>query len=78
MLMYRITVYGCRLITIDRIVHAFGLVYAYTYKYTEQVLSGSQNPNDSISRCRLIIHSFIQTISMAPLQVHYYSEALPT
>jgi len=24
------------------------------------------------------IHSFIQAISIAPLQVHYYSEALPT
>ena len=24
------------------------------------------------------IHSFIQTISIAPLQAHYYSEALPT
>jgi len=24
------------------------------------------------------IHSFIQTISIVPLQVHYYSEALPT
>src|SRR6218665_400227 len=24
------------------------------------------------------IHSFIQTISIAPLQVHFYSEALPT
>ena len=24
------------------------------------------------------IHSFIQTISMVPLQVHVYSEALPT
>src|SRR6218665_951508 len=24
------------------------------------------------------IHSFIQTISIAPLQVHYYSEVLPT
>jgi len=24
------------------------------------------------------IHSFIQAISLAPLQVHYYSEALPT
>jgi len=27
---------------------------------------------------RRIRHSFIQTISIAPLQVHYYSEALPT
>src|SRR6218665_2416177 len=26
----------------------------------------------------LFIHSFIQTISITPLQVHYYSEALPT
>jgi len=25
-----------------------------------------------------LIHSFIQAISIAPLQVHYYSEALPT
>ena len=25
-----------------------------------------------------IIHSFIHSISIAPLQVHYYSEALPT
>jgi len=25
-----------------------------------------------------MIHSFIQTISIAPLQVHYYSEALST
>src|SRR6218665_542100 len=25
-----------------------------------------------------LIHSFIQTISVAPLQVHFYSEALPT
>ena len=24
------------------------------------------------------IHSFIQAISVAPLQVHYYSKALPT
>jgi len=24
------------------------------------------------------IHSFIQAISIAPLQVHYYSETLPT
>jgi len=24
------------------------------------------------------VHSFIQAISKAPLQVHYYSEALPT
>jgi len=24
------------------------------------------------------MHSFIQDISIAPLQVHYYSEALPT
>jgi len=24
------------------------------------------------------IHSFIQAISLAPLQIHYYSEALPT
>jgi len=24
------------------------------------------------------IHSFIPDISIAPLQVHYYSEALPT
>jgi len=24
------------------------------------------------------MHSFIQAISLAPLQVHYYSEALPT
>src|SRR6218665_1713563 len=24
------------------------------------------------------VHSFIQTISIAPLQVHFYSEALPT
>src|SRR6218665_3073058 len=24
------------------------------------------------------IHSYIQTISIAPLQVHFYSEALPT
>src|SRR6218665_708320 len=29
---------------------------------------------DSIGYCK----SFIQTISMAPLQVHFYSEALPT
>ena len=29
--------------------------------------------------CRVeFIHSFIQTISIAPLQVHYYSEALQT
>src|SRR6218665_345005 len=30
--------------------------------------------------CKLnkAIHSFIQTISIAPLQVHFYSEALPT
>ena len=27
---------------------------------------------------QIIIHSFIQAISIAPLQVHYYSEALPT
>jgi len=26
----------------------------------------------------LIIHSFILDIYMAPLQVHYYSEQLPT
>src|SRR6218665_1842349 len=26
----------------------------------------------------LALRSFIQTISIAPLQVHYYSEALPT
>jgi len=26
----------------------------------------------------LFIHSFIQVISIAPLQVYYYSEALPT
>jgi len=26
----------------------------------------------------LFIHSFIQAISIAPLQVHFYSEALPT
>jgi len=26
----------------------------------------------------ITIHSFIQAISIAPLQVHYYSEALPT
>src|SRR6218665_815902 len=26
----------------------------------------------------IFIHSFIQTISIAPLQVHFYSEALPT
>ena len=26
----------------------------------------------------LFIHSFIQTISIAPLQVHFYSEALLT
>jgi|SRR6218665_367020 len=25
-----------------------------------------------------MVHSFIQAISTAPLQVHYYSEALPT
>ena len=25
-----------------------------------------------------MVHSFIQTISIAPLQVQYYSEALPT
>ena len=24
------------------------------------------------------VHSFVQTISIAPPQVHYYSEALPT
>jgi len=28
--------------------------------------------------CCIIIHSFIPDISIAPLQVHYYSEALPT
>src|SRR6218665_1974849 len=28
--------------------------------------------------CCIIIHSFILDISIAPLQVHYYSEALPT
>jgi len=27
---------------------------------------------------RAYIHSFIQAISIAPLQVHHYSEALPT
>jgi len=26
----------------------------------------------------IFIHSFIEDISIAPLQVHYYSEALPT
>jgi len=26
----------------------------------------------------MAVHSFIQVISIAPLQVHYYSEALPT
>jgi len=26
----------------------------------------------------LLVHSFILDISIAPLQVHYYSEALPT
>ena len=26
----------------------------------------------------LLIHSFIHVTSIAPLQVHYYSEALPT
>jgi len=26
----------------------------------------------------VFIHSFIQDISKAPLQVHYYSEVLPT
>src|SRR6218665_1143272 len=25
-----------------------------------------------------VVHSFIQDISIAPLQVHYYSEAFPT
>jgi len=27
---------------------------------------------------KLVIHSFIPDISIAPLQVHYYSEAFPT
>src|SRR6218665_2939634 len=34
----------------------------------------------SINSCYMwcsFIHSFIQAISIAPLQVHYYSEALP-
>jgi len=26
----------------------------------------------------IAIHSFIQAISIAPFQIHYYSEALPT
>ena len=29
-------------------------------------------------RGRILIHSFIQAIYIAPLQIHYYSEALPT
>src|SRR6218665_2613345 len=31
-----------------------------------------------VFRRSAISHSFIQDISIAPLQVHYYSEALPT
>src|SRR6218665_964082 len=32
----------------------------------------------NVVRCNKTIHSFIQTISIAPLQVHFYSDALPT
>ena len=31
-----------------------------------------------MARAYIYIHSFITVISIAPFQVHYYSEALPT
>src|SRR6218665_1081014 len=34
--------------------------------------------NSAAKKCVTLPFSFIQTISIAPLQVHFYSEALPT
>src|SRR6218665_1667341 len=39
---------------------------------------GSEVMAVSLSQPHHDIHSFIHSISIAPLQVHYYSEALPT
>ena len=38
----------------------------------------SSNFSTSLFRWSNLVHSFIQAISIAPLQVHFYSEALPT
>jgi len=56
-------------------------------KLIEENMHGKdeQRPDDTretgiwcLSFLSLVIHSFIQAISIAPLQFHYYSEVLPT
>jgi len=39
---------------------------------------GTENGRNAAIYTEEIIHSFIQAISIAPLQVHYYSKALLT
>ena|SRR6218665_3907783 len=75
----------------DRILHISQIQFSlpnadycpFRIKLTErsdfvQVLSTNKVPVYDLLGAGANIHSFIQAISIAPLQVHYYSEEPPT
>ena len=72
---------------ISRILRFVSFLFEYSKKWTVSfiTLEGTfRQCNKDMKRTQVeevvlvVCHSFIQAISIAPLQAHYYSEALPT
>src|SRR6218665_2519520 len=59
--------------------YLFCLAFSMTFRrWCSRVQGSNSGATRSVEGLELIIHSFIPAISIAPLQVLYYSEALPT